>query len=842
MSTKKGDHGSNSSKKIASNTTKHPLQETEKTKTKKKPTDLELSKKKTVTSSVKLVNKPELSKYDKNKPRNPHTTLEKKNSLHAIKTKPEISSRKNTSISKELVDNKKERTPINLSNIKINSRITSNPSKVETKPNPTKPKINSVLPEFTKSIHTDEESNRPSTATLPHATVTNKNKVGPDNLNVSPSSKSDSSEDNKYEDDFESYESDFEEYSSSSTANLIRDISSSSSLSSSSEEPMSFEKHSTNGVILSSGSEDDKTLDSGNFEMQGYKHKPMLDNIKEAIEKENINISNYASFSDEGFEDHKSFQFVNFVEAQIKNKRRNSIQMRQKRGEEILSMVRLDCCSFTLIDLAPISYEMYVRNFGSSNTIQTSTQTGDDDIDEEIQTDEVEKVEKGTQQPEVFISYNKAETNSNNDSKNVKKIFNNKFLLAAFEVILKIQEEFSILRYNSESGPLSKSIANFKANISIFSNSHVTSIHFPSDKNDKFISVHSKVEGSLVTIWKISNCEQPESIIVCHGAITCCSIGVNCQEFIFTGLEDGAILVWNCNRNMNKDDLITTVPLFSTRINSGHHTKVIGLNFLGNSSIEEGNVQQTNELCSIDETGEIILWTILLKYSDHKEQEQNSKVTLVKNANISLNSLCPDMDYLHCTNFSSSILNPYYLFISTNYGSIIHYVIKAGINKVKQFVTGVESIPNSLVCCPFSSEYFLGGYKNGNLSLFARSSERPLIILSDKDKQNSAIEFIQWSKNKSTVIYSKDDRNVINIWDLDESDMMPVYTIPYKEEITAMEMFSTSRDAENKCPFMLIGTKQGNLYLHQLNEGEGQSASQLHNQSIKTFFNYVKRL
>lgn len=118
-------------------------------------------------------------------------------------------------------------------------------------------------------------------------------------------------------------------------------------------------------------------------------------------------------------------------------------------------------------------------------------------------------------------------------------------------------------------------------------------------------------------------------------------------------------------------------------------------------------------------------------------------------------------------------------------------------------ILGVESIPNSLVCCPFSSEYFLGGYKNGNLSLFARSSERPLIILSDKDKQNSAIEFIQWSKNKSTVIYSKDDRNVINIWDLDESDMMPVYTIPYKEEITAMEMFSTSRDAENKCPFMV---------------------------------------
>ncbi|CAG9863747.1 unnamed protein product [Phyllotreta striolata] len=815
MSTKKNDRGSTAPKKtISTISSRRPLLEAEKTKTKKKPANAESTRRK-IAENDKLDQKKDLKKIN-----NPDRETKMKQELTK---KTSIATKKPAQISKEKPSLNLKKAPKPAENSKTS------------------------LPKFTKSINSSANPNpqpeRPTTATLLRGTVLNINKIGPDNpptdQTKSPSPKSDSSE-GKYEDDFESYESDFEDYSSSSSNGLLLASSPSSSpLSSYSDEPTSFGKHSTNGLVLSSGSEDDKTLDSGHFEMPGFKHRPMLDNIKEAIERENANVlsppGNYASFSDEGFEDQKSFQFVNFADAQMKNRRRNSMQMRRKRGEEILSMVKLDYYSFTLLDIASISYEKYVKLYGARNRLQVSTQTGEDDVDEEVQTEETSMLDKATQKPEVFGSHNE----NDNAEKCVNYTNLNKFLSSALEVVLKINEESNSVEYKSQSETFSKSLVNFKAKTDIFDDSYVTCIHFPLHQNDKFVTVHSKRDGSSLTASWNFNHDEPDIVIVSYGNISSCSTGFNYQELIFTGLEDGAILVWKGSRRLLKGEYIIRVPLFTTGINSGHHNKIIGLNFLDDVS-NKGNVQRANELCSLDETGEIILWTIISKCSGNENDVDYNKITLLKNSTISLINLCPDLNDLLCTRFCSSPLNPHYLFIATNYGSVIHYTIKAGMNKAKTYLTEVQSVPKSLECCPFSSEYFLVGYENGDISLFSRSSEKPLMILSDKDKSRiSAIESIEWSRDKSTVIYSKDDDNNINVWDLDESDMVPLYTIPYKENIACMRII---KDEKTQKLFMLIGTKEGNLHLHQLNEGRNQPTSELHTQSIKTFFSYVKRL
>lgn len=42
----------------------------------------------------------------------------------------------------------------------------------------------------------------------------------------------------------------------------------------------------------------------------------------------------------------------------------------KKRGEELLDMIRLDTVNFTLFELAPVPYEVYMKIYGCSNTLQ----------------------------------------------------------------------------------------------------------------------------------------------------------------------------------------------------------------------------------------------------------------------------------------------------------------------------------------------------------------------------------------------------------------------------------------------------------------------------------------
>ncbi|RZC34717.1 hypothetical protein BDFB_005703, partial [Asbolus verrucosus] len=202
-------------------------------------------------------------------------------------------------------------------------------------------------------------SERPRTATLRKGSIVNNNIVGPDvpkpKLPITIKKPVDETPD-EYEDDFDSYESDFEEYNSSDSVTNI----SSDTLSGETSDSELLEQPSASKRVSSAGTDDEKKLDSGNYELPDSRHRQILDNIKESIEKENANLnqdqnnrSNLGSLSDEGFEDAKSLQFINFLGAQKKCQHRKSLELKRKRGEEILSMIRLDHYSFTLFDLAP---------------------------------------------------------------------------------------------------------------------------------------------------------------------------------------------------------------------------------------------------------------------------------------------------------------------------------------------------------------------------------------------------------------------------------------------------------------------------------------------------------
>ena len=48
-------------------------------------------------------------------------------------------------------------------------------------------------------------------------------------------------------------------------------------------------------------------------------------------------------------------------------------------------MIRLDIVTFSLFELNPIRYDDFMRTFGTSNMSQNSMQTGEDNLDQDIQ-------------------------------------------------------------------------------------------------------------------------------------------------------------------------------------------------------------------------------------------------------------------------------------------------------------------------------------------------------------------------------------------------------------------------------------------------------------------------
>jgi hypothetical protein len=105
-------------------------------------------------------------------------------------------------------------------------------------------------------------------------------------------------------------------------------------------------------------------------------------------------------------------------------------------------------------------------------------------------------------------------------------------------------------------------------------------------------------------------------------------------------------------------------------------------------------------------------------------------------------------------------------------------------------IADIYSQANCLEICPFSAEYLISGFDNGHINFYSRSVEKPLMVLSNKDtlEGRCKIHFIQWSHNRPLIFYTKDVTNTIHVWNLKVSDMFPIYSVPFKENIVTMKL------------------------------------------------------
>ncbi|RVE49050.1 hypothetical protein evm_006296 [Chilo suppressalis] len=225
-----------------------------------------------------------------------------------------------------------------------------------------------------------------------------------------------------YEDDFESYESDFESYHESQSENSEKANEHTRATSDEqSEDENNSEHDEEKSLETEEGSkevkDEEKMLDSGNFDLRDSRSANKAKPMQFILEDTEPDVK--SSLTDEGFQEMSSGSsirtvhtevldrplFIDFTKSKADKRKRKVFERLKQRAKDILSMVTLHAMSYSLFEMKPIPYDVYMATFGRSNYMQSAVQTFEDGISEEVQTEEIQQDDKWTQYPVDFSNH-----------------------------------------------------------------------------------------------------------------------------------------------------------------------------------------------------------------------------------------------------------------------------------------------------------------------------------------------------------------------------------------------------------------------------------------------------
>ncbi|KAF7995227.1 hypothetical protein HCN44_004699 [Aphidius gifuensis] len=530
-----------------------------------------------------------------------------------------------------------------------------------------------------------------------------------ENLHVK-NRKQSSENDDDYEDDFEDYESDFQDCTESEASEVSENSDESSELVElepiklESSKIHKYERKLIENKIQNRKYDEEQMLDSGNYELQEAKKRAakLEASTSNNIDKTNIEIKKLNTYNDdkiqevsnrsllssadEGFEDGRSGDFVKLqssIQLEQKNNENikkqsvinNKLSKKYTRGQQLSQMIKLDTVEWSIYESTPVAYEEFISLHGKMNTRQIATQTNDDCLSIEIQTDVIKKRNMWCQYPitctnklntELDIKKFKKETigvgcdddededdDNLNDNKYTRPFYDvlqlNEFLENAGKVILALLEEknhkINKTINNIENLKLPFSDSCIKLNISIINfliDRPITMIRY-SDKTNKIIlTIHapsdedvevSKNEINFITDccigcqWNIHEPSRPMKIFYSSSNITAACFHPTNFNIIFAGLDDGSLSLWDLSEdetyhrkiidNNNSCEWIIRCPTFSTTACLNQHdkiSKIIGvvvLSKIDNDQNDSLGKFMPIQICSLDENGNCRVWSVL---------------------------------------------------------------------------------------------------------------------------------------------------------------------------------------------------------------------------------------
>ncbi|XP_072432291.1 cytoplasmic dynein 2 intermediate chain 1 isoform X1 [Chiloscyllium punctatum] len=526
--------------------------------------------------------------------------------------------------------------------------------------------------------------------------------------------------------------------------------------------------------------------------------------------------------------------FIDFGAAKQREISSNMASKQKKRSAELLRLIDLDfSVSFSMLDLPPLNeYDVYIKNFGRSNTKQAFVQCNEDNVDRDIQTDEIETVEKWTQHPgEGNLLCGGANVNDalslDSMAKNVDSQRLTNFLKSACQVISVLLEEDEAEDHASQNVPskaaslsVSDGCAQLNVNLPFLHGREILCLHFSQVQRQTLLSVHSLpkepgvvqlASNYMICVWNIWEPSAPQKILVCESEVQCCCFGPSNVVSVFAGTVDGSVIAWDLREHstmhytlqIGGQEWILRTPTFSTdgvltAVNHSCAVKAVypvssacfdnhdvGLSLF---SSQKGSSGLSFQLATLDEGGLLNLWVVVeLQKADLAGSLidlgliPGGKIKLIHSSSIEVNSFLPRnlMQLGPPRTLSIRFLpsDPNHFFIGTDTGLVSHgtrHGLQAAPKLYRFQING--SRPVQVTCidfCHFGKTLFLVGCSDGTIRLHSVTTELP-VIQWNESTQGRSIQAVLWALTRPSMFFVLDVSSHIYVWDLLQNVSKPV--------------------------------------------------------------------
>ncbi|KAJ3045875.1 WD repeat-containing protein 60 [Rhizophlyctis rosea] len=514
-------------------------------------------------------------------------------------------------------------------------------------------------------------------------------------------------------------------------------------------------------------------------------------------------------------------------------------QRMTKRAKDLQNLIELDIATYDILDLPPLNeYELYIRNYGSSNTVQASTQSNEDLLDRDVQTDDWLVEDKwsqapaditadvGASLPDLPWAEGRRGKRDEEDggaggggkdkrkrpivlgSVNVDAVRLIEFLRRSSQVMDVLLEEnvkdsgVSGIFQPTASVSISQGVAELGVP-SFLADRPVRDIWYsPTDyrlvmaalsKSRRNTTTSPLDDKGVICLWRLSDPSSPYCILTCSPQITTCTFSPTKPTLIFAGTEDGSIQLWDLTEpvslhptyKINGTDVRVRRPSYATdglyTVERAHEAKIVGVMAMHEEGREEGGVQ----VASVDEGGRSVIET----RGEAKELSDvdygmgiGSKVKLVKSTGVQVKD--PDR--------TAPTPTPQILTTAASHNTFLYGTPTPKILHTNRYhprptprfyrpspptLTPTTDPCTSLTFCPHDPRIFLAGYDSGRITLFVspnQDAERVWII-------ESGVKVIRWSPHRPAVFFVLDVRGRLHVWDLHESVTGASYVISPSE-------------------------------------------------------------
>lgn len=587
---------------------------------------------------------------------------------------------------------------------------------------------------------------------------------------------------------------------------------------------------------------------------------------------------------------------INFNVAKKKQEIQKAAGKTKKRGDNLKGMISLNVVRFDLMDLPPIRYEAFMKSFGTSNARQETSQTGDDDMEQETQTEPIETNEKWTQKPIAMTSIGDLDDQElllqnmkgvGGPSKETKVnegfvSFNahshslrlSQFLEGASQVMLTLMEEQEEQLRGLELEGIEQKSVDFADKVTILNTDMdflldrpVTSLAFAPDQSAILLTAHGNLDmdgeqgattlanfsaDTYLCVWNVSQPSAPNKVLVTHNVVSSCCFSPHKASIAFAGLVDGTVVGWDLRESLNihqevkrdlteNGDFIFRSPTFSTNAGPDEHNSTIKSVAPLPEAKREQSTEEFNDsggafqLISVEEQGCAIIWTVLDNqhdYDQHVGQAHWGSVRLVQSQRIELDS-----------NLYGFTINPHdgsQLLMGMEGGTIHHASTRSNHKpNPRQFLPEFEahSNPQSLAFCPFGQGFFLVGSDDGTVRLHATTNLKPLITWPGTVDGEPVVELI-WSQSRPCVFVLLDNLSRVHLWDLGAGDIYPAHTVHFEDGIEAMALNPDLKDSRQK-QLLALGMENGKVEVHHLKGEYKADDSESCQKELSRFLHYV---